>query len=84
MLPGAPILGRTQQLPINDIRLFQMAGVMFSKGGCDIPGRVIRLEVVDVPHATQYVIPVDISFAERLHKQLGDLIADINTKALEK
>lgn len=84
VLPGAPILGRAQQLNIHEVRLLPIAGLSFTKGGCDMPGRHIRAEVVDVPHATQYIIPVDIGFAERLHKQLGDLINDINTQSLEK
>lgn len=84
MLPGAPILGRPQHVPVQEIRVLLPAGLSFTKGGCDVPNMVIRAEVVDIRRATQYIIPVDIAFATRLHKQLGDLITDINTTALEK
>lgn len=78
-----PDLGQRQGVPITDIHVLSMAGLQFTKGGCDIPGAVIRCEVVDIPRQTQYVIPFNISFAERLHKQLGELITEHNKQALE-
>lgn len=80
---GAIPLGAAQQVVVNDIRILPMAGVQFARGGCDMPGKVMRLEVVDVPRQAQTIIPFDIGFAERLHKQLGELIAEHNKRTLE-
>lgn len=78
-----PTLGGPAQLRISDIRVLIPAGLQFRKGGCDYPRMVIRAEIVDIDHATQYIIPIDITFAERLHKQLGELITEHNKQQLE-
>lgn len=83
-MPPVPVLGQRAGVHITDIKILVPAGLQFSKGGCDIPNMVIRCEMVDIQHATQYIVPVDIGFAEKLHKQLGDLIADHNKQALER
>lgn len=80
---GARILGQQQGVQINTMQVLFPAGLMFRQGGCDLPGCVIRCEVVDLPRGTQYIVPIDIQFAEKLHKQLGELIAAHNKQALE-
>lgn len=80
---GGRVLGHGHQVQIREIHVLVPAGVQFTSGGCDIPGMVIRAEVVNIQSATQFVIPLDIQFAERLHKQLGELITDHNKQVLE-
>lgn len=77
------MLGQSQGVQISTMQVLVPAGLQFRKGGCDIPGQVIRCEVVDLPRQTQYIIPIDIQFAENLHKQLGELIAEHNKQQLE-
>lgn len=79
-----PVLGSPAQVQIADIRVLVPAGLQFRRGGCDIPRMVIRAEIVDIHHATEYIVPIDIAFAEKLHKQLGDLITEHNKQTLEK
>lgn len=79
-----PNLAQRQGVSVTDIRVLPLVGLQFTKGGCDIPGMVIRCEVVDIPRQTQYIIPFNIGFAERLHKQLGELITEHNKRTLEK
>lgn len=79
-----PMLGRSQQVAVQQVTVLPVAAAAFTKGGCDMPGRVIRLEVVDVPHGTQYIVPLEIGYAERLYTQLGDLITEHNKQALER
>ena len=80
---AARLLGQPTQVSLTDIRVLAPAGLQFRAGGCDMPGMVIRCEIVDIPHATQYIVPIDIRFAEKLHKQLGELVTEHNKRQLE-
>lgn len=79
-----PVLGRSAQVQVNTIHLLPIAALRFRAGGCDVPGRVISCEMVDVTHTTQFIVPLDIGYAEQLHKQLGELITEHNKRTLEK
>lgn len=82
-LGNARVLGQPAGVQIGTMQVLYPAGLQFRQGGCDLPGCVIRCEVVDIPRQTQYIIPIDIQFAERLHKQLGELITARNKQTLE-
>jgi hypothetical protein len=81
--PGARVIGARPEIVINDMRIIEPASFTFQKGGCDRPYAVVRAEVVDIKHGMMWFVPFDIGFAERLHKQLGELITEHTKSKLE-
>ena len=81
---GARIVGGRPQIQITDIRIIEPGSITFRKGGCDRPYGVMRAEIVDIPRGLLMMLPFDIRFAENLHKQLGDLIAEHNKSKIEE
>lgn len=81
--PGGRLLGHPQGVNIQQVTILPMAGVDFKPGWLPNQSADMHLEVVDVPHGHQMLVPFDIRFAERLHKRLGDLIVEHKIKEAE-
>lgn len=76
-----PILGGTQQVPIIEMRVIPSGVVRVQLGGCDIPGRTMRLEVINPLTGTMWAVPITDTHARTLRDQLTLLLDRDNTEA---
>ena len=80
---GGRVLGQGVQVAVSEMRIIEPASLEFQAGGCDRPTADIKAVLIDVPKGTLYFVPIGIGYAEKLHKQLGELITEHNRKAIE-
>lgn len=79
-----PMPGRSARVQVNTLHLLPPAALRFRAGGCDMGDRAISCELLDVTGKAKFTIPLTVMYAERLHKQLGELVAEHNKRTLGK